>query len=205
LFHQLLLQKGFAIFTVDNPGTPNRGKAFSAAIRHEFGAIELDDQLTALSLVLAQYPQLDKERVAIWGWSNGGSMTLYAMEHSEAFKAGVSVAPVTDWRNYDSVYTERYMGLPKDNAKGYDEWSMPKAAAKLQGALFLVHGTSDDNVHFQNSVQMIDALIKADKAFRLMIYPNKTHGISGKASRVHLFQMIEEHFEKNLQEGMHVR
>ena len=197
-FHQILLQKGFAIFTVDNRGTPNRERKFQTAIRHQFGAIELSDQLAALKQLLAQYPQLDKDRVAIWGWSNGGSMTLFSMTHSDAFKAGVSVAPVTDWHNYDSIYTERYMGLPKDNGKGYDDSSLPKAADKLHGALFLVHGTSDDNVHFQNSIQMIDALIKADKKFRLMIYPNKTHGISGKAARTQLFQLIEEHFDREL-------
>jgi dipeptidyl-peptidase 4 len=197
-FHQILLQKGFAIFMVDNRGTPNRDRKFQTSIRHQFGAIELSDQLAALNQLLALYPQLDKDRVAIWGWSNGGSMTLYSMTHSDAFKAGVSVAPVTDWHNYDSIYTERYMGLPKDNGKGYDDSTIPKAADKLHGALFLVHGTSDDNVHFQNSIQMIDALIKADKKFRLMIYPNKTHGIAGKAARTQLFQLIEDHFEREL-------
>ncbi|HMK22580.1 MAG TPA: DPP IV N-terminal domain-containing protein [Terriglobales bacterium] len=198
LFHQLLARKAFAVFTVDNRGTPNRGRAFSTAIFHQYGPIELKDQLAGLNGVLAQDPELDKDRVAIWGWSGGGSMTLYAMTHSEAFKAGVAVAPVTDQRNYDSIYTERYMGLPKDNPKGYDEGAVTKAAAHLHGSLFLVHGTSDDNVHFQNSVQMIDALIKADKPFRLMIYPNKTHGIAGTAARTHLFQLMEEHFEREL-------
>jgi len=105
---------------------------------------------------------------------------------------------VTDWRDYDSIYTERYMGLPKDNAKGYEESSLPKAADKLYGALLLVHGSSDDNVHFQNSIQMTDALIKAGKQFRLMVYPNKTHGIGGSADREHLYHMIEEHFEREL-------
>lgn len=198
LFHQILLQKGFAIFTVDNRGSPNRGLKFSTAIRHEFGAIELKDQLAALNQLLAQYPQLDRERVGIWGWSNGGSMTLYALTHSDVFKAGISVAPVTDWRNYDSIYTERYMGLPKENVKGYDDSSMPKAAAQLHGALLLVHGTSDDNVHFQNSIQMIDALVKAGKQFRFMAYPNKTHGIAGTAARTHLFTMMEEFWEHEL-------
>ena len=198
LFHEILAQKGIAILTVDNRGTPNRGLKFSTAIRHQFGAIELNDQLAALHQLESQYPQLDKDRVAIWGWSNGGSMTMYSLTHSDEFKAGVSVAPVTDWHNYDSIYTERYMGLPKENAKGYDDSSMAKAADKLHGALLLVHGTSDDNVHFQNSVQMIDALIKADRQFRLMVYPGKTHGIAGKAARVHLFEMIEEHLEREL-------
>ena len=198
LFHQILLQKGFAIFTVDNRGSPNRGLKFSTAIRHEFGAIELKDQLAALNQLLGQYPQLDRERVGIWGWSNGGSMTLYALTHSDVFKAGISVAPVTDWHNYDSIYTERYMGLPKEDEKGYDDSSLPKAAGHLHGSLLLVHGTSDDNVHFQNSIQMIDALIKAGKQFRFMAYPNKTHGIAGTAARTHLFTMMEEFWEHEL-------
>ncbi len=198
LFHQLLSRKGFAVFAVDNRGTPNRGRAFSASIRHQYGAIELRDQLGSLNQLLSQYPQLDKDRVGIWGWSGGGSLTLYSLTHSQSYKAGVSVAPVTDQRDYDTIYTERYMGLPKDNQKGYDEGAVTKTAGQLHGALLLAHGTSDDNVHFQNSVQMIDALIKADKPFRLMIYPNKTHGIAGKAARTHLFQQIQEHFEREL-------
>jgi dipeptidyl-peptidase-4 len=197
-FDEILARKGFAVFAVDNRGTPGRDRRFQTIIRHEFGAIELDDQLTALDQLLAQYPQLDKDRLAIWGWSNGGSMTLYAMTHSDRFRAGVAVAPVTDQVNYDTIYTERYMGLLKEDQKGYEQSDVTKSADKLHGALLLVHGTSDDNVHFQNSIQMIDALIKADKPFRLMIYPNKTHSIAGKDARVHLFTMIEDHFEREL-------
>jgi dipeptidyl-peptidase 4 len=198
LFHQILAQHGFAILSVDNRGTPNRDRTFQASIRHEYGAIELKDQLTALDQLFAQYPQLDRDRVGIWGWSNGGSMTLYALTHSDAFKAGVSVAPVTDWHNYDSIYTERYQGLPKDNGEGYDDLLLAKVADKLHGSLFLAHGTSDDNVHFQNSIQMIEALVKAGKQFRFMSYPNKTHSISGPVDRDHLFHAIEEHFEHEL-------
>ncbi len=198
LFHQLLTQNGYAVFSVDNRGTPNRDRKFQIAIRHEFGAIELKDQLTALDQLFAQYPQLDRSRVAIWGWSNGGSMTLYALTHSDAFKAGVSVAPVTAWHLYDSIYTERYMGLPKDEAKAYDDSSMPKAAGRLHGALLLVHGTSDDNVHMQNSIQMIDALIKAGKQFRFMAYPGKTHGIAGSETQQQLYHMIQDHLEREL-------
>jgi dipeptidyl-peptidase-4 len=197
-FDEILARKGFAIFSVDNRGTPGRDRKFQTALRHEFGALELKDQLTALDQLLAQYPQLDNSRVAIWGWSNGGSMTLYAMTHSDRFKAGVAVAPVTNQVNYDTIYTERYMGLLADDKDGYNMSDVTKAADKLHGALLLVHGTSDDNVHFQNSIQMIDALIKAGKQFRLMIYPNKTHGIAGREARVHLFTMIEEHFEREL-------
>ena len=198
LFHQLMAYRGFAIFSVDNRGTPDRGRKFSSAIRKQFGGIELKDQLASLNSLLAQFPQLDKDRIGVWGWSNGGSMTLYSMEHSQVFKAGVSVAPVTDWHNYDSIYTERYMGLPKDNVKGYEESSMPKAANNLHGALLLAHGTSDDNVHLQNSIQMINALIKAGKQFRLMMYPDKTHSISGAAARTHLFQMMQDYWEHEL-------
>lgn len=197
-FDELLSRKGFAIFSVDNRGTPGRDRKFSTAIRHEFGAIELKDQLTALDQLFSQYPQLDKDRMAIWGWSNGGSMTLYALTHSDRFRAGVAVAPVTDQINYDTIYTERYMGQLKDDPKGYEASDVNKDAANLHGALLLVHGTGDDNVHFQNSMQMIDALIKAGKQFRLMIYPNKTHSISGTDARTHLFHMIEEHFEREL-------
>src|SRR5207248_4656665 len=156
-----MAQRGFAVFSVDNRGTPARDRKFQTAIRHQFGALELRDQLAAHEQLFQQFTQLDRARVAIWGWSNGGFMTLYAMTHSEMFKAGVSVAPVSDWHDYDSTYTERYLGLPKDNGRGYDESSTTKAAGKLHGALLLVHGTRDDNVYFQNSVQMIQSLIDA--------------------------------------------
>ena len=197
LFHQMLAQEGFAIFVVDNRGTPNRGKQFSAALRKQFGGVELKDQLAALDQLYARFPQLDRARTGIWGWSNGGSMTLYAMTHSDRFKAGISVAPVTNWRDYDSIYTERWLGLPKDNAKAYDD-SMVNAAADLRGSLLLVHGTSDDNVHFQNTIQMTDALIKAGKQFRLMVYPDKTHGIAGVEASTQLHHMMEDFWNREL-------
>lgn len=198
LFLQMMARKGYAVFTVDNRGTPGRDRKFQTAIRRQFGAVELRDQLAALNELFAQYPQLDRTRVAIWGWSNGASMTLYALTHSDAFKAGVAVAPVTDWHLYDSIYTERYMGQPGENAKGYADGSPARAAEGLHGSLLLVHGTSDDNVHFQNSIQMSQALIQARKQFRFMAYPNKTHGIAGTGDRVHLFHMIEDFLEQEL-------
>ena len=197
LFHQMLAREGFAIFSVDNRGTPNRGKKFSDAIRLQSGPVELKDQLTALDQLYEQFPQLDRSRTAIWGWSNGGSMTLYALTHSDRFKAGISVAPVTNWRDYDSIYTERYMGLPKDNASAYDD-SIVSAAGNLHGSLLLVHGTSDDNVHFQNTIQMTDALIRSAKQFRLMVYPDKTHGIAGTGARTQLFHMMEDFWNQEL-------
>jgi dipeptidyl-peptidase-4 len=146
--------------------------------------------------LFGQYPMLDKSRTCIWGWSNGGSMTMYSLLHSEAFKCGISGAPVTDWHLYDSIYSERYLGLPKDNPKLYED-SMPKSAATLHGSLLLIHGTSDDNVHIQNSIQMVNALINAKKQFRFMVYPGKTHGVTGDA-RGHLLQMMLDFFEQNL-------
>lgn len=196
-FNQMLAQEGYAIFAVDNRGTPNRGRKFMSAIRHQFGAIELKDQLTALDQLMTQYPMLDKSRVCIYGWSNGGSMTLYSLLHTEAYKCGIAGAPVTDWHDYDSIYTERYMGLPKDNPKGYQESSMPAAAANLKSSLLLIHGTSDDNVHLQNSIQMINALVNENRQFRLMLYPGKTHGVTGKA-REHLYTMMRDFFDQNL-------
>jgi dipeptidyl-peptidase-4 len=199
LFHQILARRGFAIFTVDNRGTPGRDRKFMTAIRHQFGGIELKDQVTALDQLFAQYPQLDRSRAGMWGWSNGASMTLYALTHSNMFKAGAAVAPVTDWRNYDSIYTERSNGLPSDKTTtSYVDLNPPKLAEQLQGSLLLAHGTGDDNVHFQNSVQMVEALIKAGKQFRFMVYPNKTHSIRGADDRTHLFHMIEDHFEREL-------
>ena len=197
LFHQILANEGFAVFAVDNRGTPNRGKKFAAAIRLQFGGVELKDQLTSLDQLYAQFPQLDRTRTGIWGWSNGGSMTLYALTHSDRFKAGISVAPVTNWRNYDSIYTEKWLSLPKDNGRAYDD-SMVNAAGSLHGSLLLVHGTSDDNVHFQNTIQMTDALIQAGKQFRLMIYPNKTHGIAGRGASTQLYHMMEDFWNKEL-------
>jgi dipeptidyl-peptidase-4 len=195
-FNELLAQHGIAIFSVDNRGTPHRGRKFEAAIRHEFGEVELKDQLTALNQLFSQYPMLDKNRTCIWGWSNGGSMTLYSLLHSEVFHCGISGAPVTDWHLYDSAYTERYLGLPKQNPKPYDN-SLPSAAASLKASLLLIHGTSDDNVHVQNSIQMIDSLINNNKQFRLMIYPGKTHGVTGN-QRLHLYEMMLNFFEENL-------
>jgi dipeptidyl-peptidase-4 len=198
LFHNIMARSGFAILQVDNRGMANRGRAFAAPILHHFGKVELEDQLAALDQVLKQFPALDPNRVGWWGWSYGGYMTLYAMTHSDRIKAGVSVAPVTDWHDYDSAYTERYMGLPKDNASGYAESSPVNAAKALSGRLLEVHGTSDDNVHVQNTIQMVRAMINGGKQFDLQLYPGRTHGISGTADRTHLFHRIQHQFEQYL-------
>ncbi len=201
LFDQVLARQGFAILKVDNRGMGGRGKAFAMAIQHNFGETEFSDQMAAVKQALQQFPQLDGNRLGFWGWSYGGYFTLYALEHSDIFKGGVSVAPVTDWRNYDSIYTERYMGLPNENQEGYRKSSAVNFAVNLHGKLLEVHGTSDDNVHMQNTIQMINAFINSGKQFELMMYPSKTHGIAGYAARTHLFHLIEDHFEQILAPG----
>ncbi len=201
LFDEILARQGFAILQVDNRGMANRGKAFALPIKHNLGENEFNDQLAAVKQTLQQYPQLDGSRMGFWGWSYGGYFTLYTLEKTDVFKTGVSVAPVTDWHNYDSIYTERYMGLPSDNEDGYRKSSPENFAADLHGNLLEVHGTSDDNVHVQNTIQMVNAFINAGKQFQLMLYPRKTHGIAGTTSRTHLFHLIEDHFEKDLAPG----
>jgi dipeptidyl-peptidase-4 len=201
LFDQILARQGFAVLHVDNRGMANRGKAFALPIKRHFGPIELSDQVDCVKQALQQFPQLDGDRLGFWGWSYGGYFTLFAMEHSDLFKSGVSVAPVSNWLLYDSIYTERYMGLPKDNPDGYKDSSPVNFAGDLHGKLLEVHGTSDDNVHMQNTIQMVNGFIDAGKQFRLMVYPRKTHGIAGKAARTHLFHMIDDHFLETLAPG----
>ncbi len=200
-FDQIMARKGFAVLKVDNRGMANRGKAFAAPIKKNLGETEFNDQIAAVKQALQQFPQLDEKRLGFWGWSYGGYFTLYTLEHTDMFKGGVAVAPVTDWRNYDTIYTERYMLLPKDNVDGYHNSSPVNYATDLHGKLLEVHGTSDDNVHMQNTIQMANAFINAGKQFQLMLYPRKTHGIAGTAARTHLFHMIEDHFETILAPG----
>jgi dipeptidyl-peptidase-4 len=198
LFDQLLAQHGYAVLHADNRGMGARGRDFAQVAYHNFGPVQLEDQLTVLDSVLAQYPQLDPKRLGWWGWSWGGTFTLYALSHSDRFRAGVCVAPVTDWVNYDSIYTERYMGLPNDFAKGYHDFSVVNSAADLKGHLLLVHGTGDDNVHFENTVQFVQKLIEAQIPYDLQIYPRKTHSIAGPDVRTHLYTRILAHFDEFL-------
>jgi dipeptidyl-peptidase-4 len=198
LFDELLAEHGFAVLHTDNRGSGMRGRTFAQAAYRNFGPVQLEDQLTVLDAALAKYPQLDSRRLGWWGWSWGGTFTLYAMTHSDRFRAGVSVAPVTDWRDYDSIYTERYMGLPTEFASGYHDFSVVNYAAKLHGHLLLVHGTGDDNVHIENSIQFIQQLIEAQKPYDLQLYPRKTHSISGGDVRTHLYTRILAQFEQYL-------
>jgi len=198
LFDELLADHGFAVMHADNRGAGARGQAFAQASYHNFGPVQLEDQLAVVDAVLAKYPQLDPKRLGWWGWSWGGTFTLYALTHSDRFRAGVAVAPVTDWHNYDSIYTERYMSEPAEFASGYKDFSVVNSAAKLKGRLLLVHGTSDDNVHIENSVQFIQQLIEAGIPYDLQLYPRKTHSIAGPDVRVHLYNRILAQFEQYL-------
>jgi dipeptidyl-peptidase-4 len=198
LFDQVLVQSGFAVLHVDNRGMAGRGRDFAQAAYHNFGPVQLGDQIAALDQTLRAYPQLDPKRLAWWGWSWGGTFTLYAMTHSDRFRAGVAGAPVTDWQTYDSIYTERYLGSPALNDDIYRDDSVLNSAANLKGRLLLIQGTGDDNVHLENSIQFIQKLIDADLPYDLQLYPRKTHGIEGAEATTHLFTRILAHFEQYL-------
>ena len=198
LFDTLLSQHGFAVLHTDNRGGERRGRDFEQACYHNFGPVQLEDQLRMADYALAKYPQLDPKRQGWWGWSWGGTFTLYAMTHSDRFRAGVAVAPVTDWHNYDSIYTERYMSEPADFPAGYKDFSVVNSAAHLKGHLLLVHGTGDDNVHLQNSVQFLQELIVNNIPYDLQVYPRKTHSIAGTEVRPHLYNRILAQFETYL-------
>jgi dipeptidyl-peptidase-4 len=198
LFDTLLSQHGFAVLHTDNRGSGRRGRDFEQACYHNFGPVQLEDQLTMADYALARYPQLDRKRQGWWGWSWGGTFTLYALTHSDRFRTGVAVAPVTDWHNYDSIYTERYMSVPGDFPAGYKDFSVVNSAARLKGHLLLVHGTGDDNVHMQNSVQFLQELIVHNIPYDFQVYPRKTHSIAGTEVRPHLYNRILAQFETYL-------
>jgi dipeptidyl-peptidase-4 len=197
-WYQMLLKKGYLIYCIDNRGTGARGVAFKKITYQNLGKIEVEDQIFAAKY-LGGLPHVDASRIGIWGWSYGGFMSANClMQGASVFKAAISVAPVTNWRFYDSIYTERYQRTPQENPHGYDDNSPVNHVDKLKGNLLLVHGTGDDNVHFQNSVALEEALIKANKQFQSFYYPNRNHGIYGGNTRLHLYQMMTDFLEKNL-------
>lgn len=194
---QVMAHKGFVIWQMDNRGSYARGLAFEAAVKGRLGAQELADQKEGIRY-LSGLGFIDPARIGITGWSYGGFMTLYALLHApEVFKAGVAGAAVTDWRNYDTIYTERYMGLPEENEEGYKAASPVNAAANLKGQLLLLHNIEDDNVLFANSLQMMHALQQAGKSYQSLIYPQKSHGVTGKA-RTHMLDEQTRFFEQAL-------
>jgi dipeptidyl-peptidase-4 len=196
-WEQALAHRGYVIWKMDNRGMNFRGHAFEKIVHKQFGKIELADQLEGLEY-LKGLGFVDPARVGIYGWSYGGYMTLYAMTNApKAFAAGVAGAPVTDWRHYDTIYTERYMGMPAKNETGYKESSPVHAAGRLEGKLMLVHNFQDDNVLFQNSQHMMEALQKAGKPFEMMFYPLKSHGVTGPL-RLHMLQTVTGFFDRTI-------
>lgn len=198
VWHQLLAQKGCVIFMLDNRGTGGRGKAFKNLIYKNLGKWEANDLIEGAKY-LSDLGFVDPSRIGIWGWSYGGYMSaLTLMRGHEYFKAAISVAPVTHWKFYDTIYTERYMSLPQLNADGYENTSVISEVKNLRGKLLLVHGTGDDNVHFQNSVSLVDEMIKQNKQFQTMFYPEKDHGIYGGKTREQLYMMMTNFILENL-------
>jgi dipeptidyl-peptidase-4 len=198
LWHQLMVQKGYIIFSLDNRGSAGRGHAFETPLHFRMGAQELSDQRDGAQY-LKSLPYVDASRIGIWGWSYGGHMTLHAMfEAGDDFKAGFAGGPVTDWRYYDTIYTERYLGLPQKNEKGYRDSSPSKYAAQLKGKLLIAHGTGDDNVHFANTLSVINDLIEAGKYVEVLAFPGRGHGVSDPPARRVLMQRVTQFFLDNL-------
>jgi len=196
-WEQVLAHKGYVVWQVDNRGSAGYGHAFETPIYHRLGKAELSDQLDGINYLVAQ-GFVDPARIGMYGWSYGGFMTLYSLLNSPAtFKAGIAGAPVTSWRNYDTIYTERYLGLPSENAEGYRASSAVEYADKLASKLVILHNIEDDNVLFQNTLQMADAFERAGKLFDMVVYSQKSHGVGGDDRR-QLMETETEFFEKNL-------
>ncbi|PWA04101.1 S9 family peptidase [Flavobacterium psychrotolerans] len=194
----MLAQQGFIVACVDGRGTGFKGADFKKCTQKELGKYELEDQIDAAK-ALANYPYVDKSRIGIWGWSFGGFMASNCiMKGNDVFKMAIAVAPVTNWRFYDSIYTERYMQTPQENESGYDDNSPINHVNKLKGKFLLIHGSGDDNVHVQNSMQMMEALIQANKQFDSQIYPDNNHGIYGGNTRIHLYTKMTNFIKENL-------
>ena len=194
----MLTQQGYIVACVDGRGTGFKGAAFKKITQNQLGKYEVEDQIDAAK-VIGNYPYVDKSRIGIWGWSYGGFMSSNCiLKGNDIFKMAIAVAPVTNWRFYDSVYTERYMQTPQENPNGYDDNSPINFVDKLKGKFLLIHGSADDNVHVQNSMQMMEALIQANKQFDSQIYPDKNHGISGGKTRIQLYNKMTTFIQDNL-------
>ncbi len=198
MWFMMLSQQGYIVACVDGRGTGFKGADFKKITQKELGKYEVEDQIDAAK-VIGNYPFVDKSRIGIFGWSYGGFMSSNCiLKGADVFKMAIAVAPVTSWRYYDSIYTERYMQTPQENASGYDENSPINHVSKLKGNFLLIHGTADDNVHVQNSMKMIEALVQANKQFEWFIYPDKNHGIYGGKTRIQLYTKMTNFIKTNL-------
>jgi dipeptidyl-peptidase-4 len=197
----LLASRGFLVFKLDNRGMAARGTAFEFQVHRDMGRIELQDQLAGVEY-LKTLPYVDPARIGVTGWSYGGYMTLYALTNAPSvFKAGVAGAPVSDWKHYDTIYTERYMGTPENNPKGYESSSPLQKAGALEADLLLIHGASDDNVHLANTLAFVAALVKAGKPYSLQVHPRQLHGFRPKEDRIARDRALLAHFERTLRPG----
>ncbi|MCK9291609.1 MAG: S9 family peptidase [Bacteroidales bacterium] len=198
IWFQMLAQQGFIVVSVDNRGTGARGQVFKKMTYLELGKYETQDMITTAKF-LARQPYVDSSAIGIFGWSYGGYMSSLAItKGNEVFQSAIAVAPVTNWRYYDNIYTERFMRRPQENASGYDENSPINHVDKLKGQYLLVHGSADDNVHYQNAMEMANALIKENKAFEMMFYPNRNHGIYSDNARLHLYELMTGFLHRSL-------
>lgn len=198
MWFQYLAQKGYIVASVDNRGTGGRTRSFRTCTYGQLGKLETEDQIDA-AIYFTRFNYVDEKRIGIWGWSYGGYMsTLCLAKGADVFKMAIAVAPVTNWRYYDSIYTERYMGLPDKNGKSYDENSPVNHVDKIKGKYLLVHGTADDNVHFQNSAELVKALVDKNVQFDMMAYPDKNHSIYGGNTRYHLYTKMTDFIFENL-------
>lgn len=198
MWEMMLAQQGYIVLSVDNRGTGNRGRDFKHSTYQQLGKLEVEDYIETAKY-LGSLGYINAARIGMYGWSYGGYMSSLALtKGADYYSMAIAVAPVTNWRFYDSIYTERYMRTPQENASGYDDNSPINHVEKMKGAYLLVHGTGDDNVHFQNSVEMTEALIRANKQFDFYMYPDRNHGIYGKNARLHLFTKMTDFIKKNL-------
>jgi dipeptidyl-peptidase-4 len=201
LWHRLLTQQGYVVISVDNRGTPApRGRVWRKSVYRQVGIRTTADQAAAAQVILKERPYLDPQRVGVWGWSGGGSMTLNLLfQYPDIYKTGISIAPVSDQRLYDTIYQERYMGTPDDNEAGFRDGSPITFAQQLKGNLLLIHGTGDDNVHYQGTELLINELIKHNKQFTMMAYPNRSQSIKeGDNTSRHLYTLMSRYLQANL-------
>jgi dipeptidyl-peptidase-4 len=201
LWHLMLTQKGYIVASVDNRGTPApRGRAWRKAALNQLGGIRVREQSAAVRAIAAKMPYVDTTRVGVWGWSGGGTSTLLLMFRApELYKVGMSVAPVPNARNYDTIYEERYVGLPTTDSAAYYDASPINYVGGLRGDLLVVHGSGDDNVHYQGTEQLVNALVAHNKPFTMMVYPNRTHGIfEGPGTTVHLYNLLTRFLTQHL-------
>ena len=198
LWHQSLAQQGYVIVVVDNRGAAFRGRQFRKVTQRKLGLQETQDQIDAARWLSGQ-SWVDSSRIGFWGWSFGGYLaTMIAAKGGDLFKAVIAVAPVTDWRLYDTIYTERFMGTPQDNTRGYAETAPQAFVSGIRARFMLVHGTGDDNVHPQNSVQLIERMVRADRPLQQLFYPNRTYSISGGNTSAHLYESLSRFIRENL-------